>query len=77
MGKNRVFIKSPAVTAAPAPPPPASTVSAATWADPAYTITDITIAGIAPITGSASTPNEVATAIVGSTNPRPARTPSR
>ena len=41
-----------------APPPADSTASAANWAEPANTITDITIVASAPSTGRASTPKE-------------------
>ena len=50
----------PAKIAAPAPPPAASTASAANWAEPANTTADITIGATVPITGCASTPNEIA-----------------
>lgn len=59
MGRNRVFMSSPAVMAAAGPPPALSTLSAANWAEPANTITDITIACTAEKPAwRASTPKE-------------------
>ena len=50
----------PAAIAAAAPPPAASTAVAANWAEPANSSADITIGATGPITGSARTPNEIA-----------------
>jgi hypothetical protein len=47
----------------------------ANCAAPANTRIDITIAAVAPMTGSARTPNDMPIASVGSTNTRPALIP--
>jgi hypothetical protein len=58
IGTKRRFSRLPAMIAGNAPPPADSTASAANCAEPANTITDITIVATAPSTGRASTPNE-------------------
>src|SRR4051812_48010712 len=67
----------PAAIAASAPPPAVNTVKAANCAAPENTISDIITGAIEPMTGCASTPNEIPPAKVGSTSARPARTPVR
>ena len=49
----------------------------ANWAEPAKTIADITIGATAPITGSARTPNEIASTKAATANGIPARAPAR
>ena len=67
----------PAATAAAVVPPEASTLSAANWAPPEKTRTDMTIGATGPMTGLASTPNDAPSSSVGSTNGSAARTPAR
>ncbi len=67
----------PAVIAASAAPPPCSTLSAANWAPPEKTRTDIATGATEPITGCARMPNEMPSATVGSTIGSAARTPAR
>ena len=59
IGSQRPFISIPAAIAASAPPPAVSTVSAANCAAPEKTMSDITTGAIEPMTGCASTPNEI------------------
>jgi hypothetical protein len=61
--------------AASAPPPAASTASAANCADPANTITDITIGAIGPMIGRATIPNEMPSSSDASANGTPALAP--
>ena len=72
-----MFNSSPETIAAGAPAPAAKALSAANCAAPAKTTIDITMGATAPITGSASTPNEMPSVKVASANGRPARTPAR
>jgi hypothetical protein len=76
MGRKRELISSPADTAEARPPPAARMLTDANCAAPANTTNDMTTAAAAPISGSASTPNDVPIASVGSTNGSPARMPS-
>ena len=76
IGSQRAFISIPAVIAATAPPPAASTLSAANCAAPENTKIDIAIGATGPMTGRASTPNETPRASVGRTSGSPARTPA-
>src|ERR1700761_4757993 len=54
IGTKRRLSRIPAMIAAAAPPPAESTASAANWAEPANTTTDMTIAATGPITGRPS-----------------------
>src|SRR5262245_41286680 len=67
----------PATIAAAAPPPPASTAVAANWAEPANSSADITIGTTGPITGSARTPNEIASSNEATAYGMPIRIPLR
>ena len=58
IGRKRRLSRIPATIAATADPPPDSTASDANCAEPANTMSDITIGATGPITGRASTPNE-------------------
>src|SRR5215208_714722 len=68
---------SPARIAVTAEPPDASTAVAPNCAAPAKTKTDMTIAAVAPITGSATIPNETPASPAATANGSPVRIPSR
>ena len=64
------------MTAAASPPPAPSTATDPNWAEPANTSADIARVASAPMTGSASTPNEIASAPTATANGIPARIPA-
>ena len=65
MGRKRELMSRPADTADARLPPAARMPTDANWAAPANTRNDIAIAAAAPISGSASTPNDMPIARVG------------
>src|SRR5437588_9547151 len=77
MARYRAFSSRAAAIAAAVPPPAFSTASAPNCAAPENTTTDMTIGAIQPITGLASTPNEMAMANTAIPNGTPCRIPAR
>src|SRR5437588_818924 len=77
MARYRAFSNRAAAIAAPVPPPAFSTANAPNCAAPEKTTTDMTIGATQPITGLASTPNEMAIANTAMPNGTPRRIPAR
>src|SRR5215208_493833 len=77
IGRKRAFSIAPVAIAVAALPPAASTDVAPNCEAPANTTADITIGATDPISGSATTPNEMPTTNAAAPKPIPARNPRR
>ena len=76
IAKNRPFMSVPAPTAAAAVPPPASTASAANWADPPNTIAEVTTTcSVENPACRASTPDDSDSTKLTTAYGTPSRTP--